>query len=133
MAPPSRQSSLTSRRPSPSSDTPQKRRKKQVSSSDFDEALFSQISKLASERDEAGSFGEHVGARLRSFTPRQRALACLEIDKVLFNVEFPINAPVPPTHTPYITAIPHHSLQNQSCETPNTHSHAQFSTDEYQY
>ena len=85
-----------------------------MSSSDFDEALFSQISKLASERDEAGSFGEHVGARLRSFTPRQRALTSLEIDNVLFNVEFPINAPVPPTHTPYITAIPH------------------FSTDEYQ-
>ena len=78
MAAPLRQSSLTSRRPSPSSDTPQKRRKKQVSSSDFDEALFSQISKLASERDEAGSFGEHVGVRLRSFTPRQRALASLE-------------------------------------------------------
>ena len=80
-----------------------------MSSSDFDEALFSQISKLASERDEAGSFGEHVGARLRSFTPRQRALACLEI--VFFYVEFPINAPVPPTHTPYITVILLASLQ----------------------
>ena len=80
MAAASRQSSLTSRRPSPSSDTSQRQRKKQVSSSDFDEVLFSQISKLPSQQDEAGSFGEHVATRLRSFTPRQRALACLEID-----------------------------------------------------
>lgn len=109
--PSSRESSAVSSRPTgsarPSPMPPHKRRKKQAV--DFDEALFSHLTKVTSEKDEADSFGEHVAARLRSFTPRQRALACLEIDKVLFNIEFP--PPIPPTSvasippTPYIPIL----------------------------
>ena len=50
---------------------------------------MSQVQKLTNEQDEANSFGEHVAARLRTFTPRQRALACVQIDCVLFDTEFP--------------------------------------------
>ena len=39
--------------------------------------------------DEAEVFGKHVAARRRTFNPRQYAMACLQIEKVLVDVQFP--------------------------------------------
>ena len=65
------------------------------------------VAELQKERDEAGSFEDHVAARLRRFSARQRAKACLEIDRILYDIEFP-NEPVhpqplsyPPQHLSY--------------------------------
>ena len=83
-----------------------------------DELLVLQIEKLTSERDEASSFGEHVASRLQQFTPIQRARACMEIDKVLYDIQFP-NEPVftpPPANMSYSSfATPtHYPHQQQS-------------------
>ena len=88
----------SSRSRSPQSRPPKKKKK---ASDQVDELL---VAELQIERDEAGSFGDHVAARLRRFSARQRAKACLEIDRIL---EFP-NEPVhpqplsnPPQHLSY--------------------------------
>ena len=39
--------------------------------------------------DEEGHFGQQIAATLRRFTPRQKALAKLQIEQVLFSVKFP--------------------------------------------
>ena len=96
---PSRASS--SRSSSPQSKSPKKKKK---ANDQVDELLVAELQK---EHDEAGSFGDHVAARLRRFSARQRAKACLEIDRILYDIEFP-NEPVhpqplsyPPQHLSY--------------------------------
>ena len=42
-------------------------------------------------------FGNHVAATLRRLTPKQQAIAKLQIDQILLNVEFPCE---PYTHPP---------------------------------
>ena len=125
-----RESSHSSR-PSPTlrSTSPQRKRKKK-NAVDVDELL---VEKLTSHQDEASSFGEHVAARLRGFTARQRAMACLEIDRVLLNIEFPPEVHVPhPQNTSYIppSLFP---IQNPSHDTPRSHSHGNCNTDQYPY
>ena len=66
-----------------------RKRKQQLDA--VDSALLSQIEKCSGNEDgdEASSFGQHVAFCLRRLSDRQRALACIEIDKALFNIEFP--------------------------------------------
>lgn len=40
-------------------------------------------------QDDAAAFGSHVAARLRTFSPRECAVATLQIEQVLVNVQFP--------------------------------------------
>lgn len=91
----------------------QRKRKKQSATADdsLDTALLSQINKLTDPEDEAAAFGSHVASRLRGFSKHQMAIACVEIEKVLLNIEFPSPHPsqyssfhnipqqIPPTHT----------------------------------
>ena len=72
-------------------------KKKKKASDQVDELLVAELQK---ERDEAGTFGDHVAARLRRFSARQRAKACLEIDRILYDIEFP-NEPVYPQPLSY--------------------------------
>ena len=39
--------------------------------------------------DEESLYADHIAAILRRFNPRQKALARVQIDQVLFNIEFP--------------------------------------------
>ena len=53
----------------------------------IDKLLVSKIQKMSSERDESSAFGDHVAAKLRKFSHHQRARACMEIDRVLYDIE----------------------------------------------
>ena len=76
---------------------------------DVEKTLTERLEQLKKpeDQDEATAFGNHVAARLKSFTPRQYAIACLQIEKVLVNVQFPqshdhdpfLTCSVPPQHT----------------------------------
>ena len=68
-----------------------KKKKLACESIEVDKALLSSLHNLQRDQseDEAGSFGEHVASRLRHFTNRQRAIACIEINKLLLKIEFP--------------------------------------------
>ena len=75
----------------------------------MDEAIIKSLKDLEERRtrrevDENESFGRHIGAVLRRFSPRQQAQARLRIEQVLIDVEFPDDA-----HTPmhYSTLILH--------------------------
>ena len=46
------------------------------------------------QSDEEAHFGQQIAATLRRFTPRQKALAKLQIELVLFSVEFPPEFPL---------------------------------------
>ena len=93
-----RSNSSSLRSISPAARPPPPKRRKQQVGDNLDTLIMTKIEKLSAEQDEASSFGEHVASRLRVFTLRQRARACLETDRVLFDIEFP-NEPVfcPPT------------------------------------
>ena len=52
-------------------------------------------------QDEAAAFGNHVAGRLRTFTPRQYAIACLQIEKILVDTQFPHNDPYSQTPSDY--------------------------------
>ena len=68
-----------------------KKKKLACENIEVDKALLSSLNNLQRDQseDEAGSFGEHVVSSLRRFTNRQRAIACIEINKLLFKIEFP--------------------------------------------
>lgn len=60
-------------------------------------AILSELRKLSNkDEDAASAFGRHVSSRLRRLTPRQNAIACLEINKLLLNIEFPNEPQFPP-------------------------------------
>ena len=131
---PTRQSLLPhSQSPSSRSTSPQsKRRKKKDTVDNLDRLLVSQIDHLTAERDEASSFGEHVASRLKGFTPRERALACLEIDKVLLNIEFPNDIPFSSPHNvPYAPNISSPHFQSPA-ESPVAHNHTHLNSNPYQ-
>lgn len=93
--------------PSRSKSPPQKRKKK-ASVDPLDDYLLSELAK-SSAPDECRSFGDHVAARLKTFSAQQRARACIEIDKVLYEIQYSSQQPVPsyplyntyPTHQAY--------------------------------
>jgi hypothetical protein len=47
--------------------------------------------------DEEGHYGEQIAATLHRFTPRQKALAKMKIQRISFYIEFDSE---PPTYTP---------------------------------
>ena len=80
---------------------PHKRKREEID--DVERALIERLEQLKKpHQDEAAAFGNHIAARLRTFTPRQYAMACLEIEKVLFNIQFPPTqtCSATPEHTP---------------------------------
>ena len=100
---PQQSDSFTSQPPSPvpsasSSDVllpPAKRKKGK--GDEVDDVILGTLKSLQERRrgkdqqqcDEEGHFGQQIAATLRRFTPRQKALAKLQIEQVLFSVEFP--------------------------------------------
>lgn len=101
---------VTTSAPQARKNSPSRGPKKRKKTSDpVEEYLIAELSKT-SERDEATSFGDHVAARLRSFSAEQRARACLEIDKVLYDVQFPSQLPQPPY--PYPPYNSHNTYDN---------------------
>ena len=63
-----------------------KKRKRQESMDELDQALISRLDKL---QDGEAAFGDHVASCLQQLNPRQRAITRVEIDKLLFNIQFP--------------------------------------------
>ena len=67
----------------------------------MDELLVKSLQSLQENKkakrdvDEEGHYGEQIAATLRRFTVRQKALAKMKIQEVLFNVEFN-SEPTPP-------------------------------------
>ena len=67
-----------------------KKRKRENSCGDeLDTALLKRLEGLQQQQDGEAAFGEHVASCLRQMNPRQRALARIEIDKVILNIQFP--------------------------------------------
>ena len=57
---------------------------------DVEKQLISTIKNLDDTKpDEEGAFGDSVAARLRCLSPRQKAVAYIEIDKVLLGLKYP--------------------------------------------
>lgn len=68
---------------------PVKKRKK-TKGEEVDDAILKTLTNIeGTQMDEEELFGRHVGAALRRFTPRQRAIAKLQIEQILVNTEFP--------------------------------------------
>ena len=98
-SPPSTSASVSSALTSPLQPPPVKK-KKATRGDDVDEAIIKSLKDLEERRTrrevgENESFGRHIGAVLRRFSPRQQAQARLRIEQVLIDVEFPDDA-----HTP---------------------------------
>ena len=120
--PPSPHPSATTpvRVPSTRSTSPPLRKRKKKCSDPVEELLISELGRTAA-RDEACSFGDHVAARLRGFSAQQRARACLEIDRVLYDIEFP-NEPIIsqlPSYPQYPPHPHHHPYSNQGYDAQN--------------
>ena len=85
---------------------PSKKKIKTSNSNEMEDLIVSSLKNLQERRrervclDEAGHFGHQIAATLRRFTPRQMALAKLQIEQVLFNVEFPVETSLQSTSTP---------------------------------
>lgn len=69
--------------------TSHKRKRTQSSCDEVDVALLTRLQKLQEQQDGEAAFGEHVAACLRQLSPRLRAIARIEIDKVLMHLQFP--------------------------------------------
>ena len=66
-----------------------KRKRRESGIDEVDEALLSTLDKLHQHQDGEKAFGEHIASCLRQLNPHQRAIARVEIDKVLLNLQFP--------------------------------------------
>ena len=89
---------------------------------DVDNALLSRLDSLQGmeKQDEEGAFGENVASRLRKFSSRQKAIAYVEINKLLLNIQFPNDPYFIPSH-----AIPLSSSSQLPYPTPSQHSPSQ--------
>jgi hypothetical protein len=79
-------------------------KKKKTRADEVDELLVKSLhslqeSKKAKIDDEEGHYGEQIAATLRRFTPRQKALAKMKIQELLFNIEFESEPVISPTYT----------------------------------
>ena len=93
----------------PEKQPPLKKRRSTIDDN-IDEMLITSIKNLRERQqdkqkrqlDEETHFGLQVAETLRRFSSKQKALAKLQIDQVLFNVEFPPEQPYypPPTIIP---------------------------------
>ena len=85
------------------------KRKRESELDDVEKTLIERLQQLKKpqDQDDAVAFGNHVATRLRTFTPRQYVIACLQIEKVLVDIQFPPShdhdpystSSVPPQHT----------------------------------
>ena len=98
--------------PTPQSRSKSRKRKKQQAD-EVDDALLARLEGIQKEKqDEEGSFCESIASQLRTFTNRQKAVAYVEINKLLLNIEFPSD--------PYITqSHPHTSSNQQPYQNPS--------------
>ncbi len=79
---------------------PKKRRKLQASTVVVEQEILSSIRSLGQESPADGEahFANHIASVLRELPSRQRALAKIEIDRILFSFQFP--EPIPPMSIP---------------------------------
>ena len=117
-----------------------RKRKRTLLEDSVEKELISSIKALKDDTadDEEGSFANAVASRLRRLTPRQKAIAYLEIDKVLLRLQYPEDpnfnsppaAPITygyPSH--YVTQHMPQSLQHLATSQHQTTSqHVTFSS-----
>ena len=66
-----------------------KRRKRPLSPDDLEREILAELKRDApQERDEDDLFGLSVGASLKKMTPQQKALAKVQIQKVMFEIQY---------------------------------------------
>ena len=73
-----------------------------------EKALMEGFNKLTEPRDQSDAedmFGLHVAAVLKTLSPQQRALSKFEIDRLLYNIQFPNTTPAP-SHPPQAHSYP---------------------------
>ncbi len=85
--------------------------KKRSRNDDIDELLVKSLNNSLQEKkqkigeDEEGLFGKQVAATLRRFNPHQKAIAKLQIQQTITNIEFSVDAnfmrPYPSPTAPY--------------------------------
>lgn len=91
------ESDQSSKASSSRNDTSQKKllKRKRNRNDEIDELLVKSLSSIQEKRtkektdDEEGYFGKHISETLRRFNARQKALAKLQIQQVLLQLEFP--------------------------------------------
>ena len=66
------------------------KRKRSENGDEVEKALLLRLQMLQQQQDGEAAFGEHVAASLglRQLNPRERAIAKIEIDKILFKVQY---------------------------------------------
>ena len=70
--------------------SPPAAKKKQGNVDEFDEALIKILANTQNmQMDDEECFGRHIGATLCHFSPKQKALAKLQIEQVPVSNEFP--------------------------------------------
>ena len=81
------------------------KRKRETELDPVDKTIMDRLENFKKEdqQDDAAAFGNHVAARLRTCSPRQYAIACLQIEKVLVDTQFP------PDTDSYSISSPHTS------------------------
>ena len=91
---------------------------------DLEVAILSKL-RAEDECDAEEHFGLHVASILRSLTPRQRAYTKIEIDRLLFNAQFPEMRVHHHSHHPSAFS---HSYPPDTClpSTPTASSAANF-------
>ena len=92
-----------------------RKRKRQECVDDVDTALLSWLDSLQEEnQDKEGAFGEKLVLCLHKFSSRQKAIAYIEINKLLL-IQFPNDPYFVPSHCssqfPYSTPLQHSSSE----------------------
>ena len=64
------------------------KRKRSENGDEVEKALLLRLQTLQQQQDGQAGFAEHVAASLRQLNPRERAIAKIEIDKILFKVQY---------------------------------------------
>ena len=62
--------------------------KRSENGDEVEKALLLRLQTLQQQQDGEAAFGEHVAASLWQLNPRERAIAKIEIDKILFKVQY---------------------------------------------
>lgn len=95
-------------------------KKRKAKQEDIDELLVKSLYSLQDSKkakteqmDEEEHYGQQIAHSLRRLNPRQKALAKIKIQELLFNIEF---NPDPPAPTPY---------NSTESNYPNNHYHSQ--------
>ena len=85
---------------------PTKRKNSSQKRDEVEELMITELKEIQKRRtakeltDDEGYFGQHVAATLRKFNDRQKAIAKIQIEQLLVNIEFPSD-PYPKFHQHY--------------------------------